>query len=139
MCLEVAPQYASVLGLGVDDVGISWINLRIETVAAAHGKPVGVGDAARIQSGAGPTPYVVVLQAPANVIWLGHIEADLIELGQWDGVDEIPGASPVMAHINAAVRTGDDVVGIPRINPHRMVVAVDALHQVLAEGAAAVV
>src|SRR5258708_595077 len=137
--IEVAPQDIPVLGFSINNVGIGGIDPRVEPIAAAHRVPVGIGDAARIQRGAWSAPGVVVRQASADVVGLGHVEAKLVELPQGDGVHETPASPSVAAHVDATIAAEDDVVGIVWINPDGMEVAMNARDQILAKGATAII
>ena len=66
------------LRLGVDVVRIGRILPHPEAVAAVHVLPARIGDAAGI--GRVADPGAVVLQAAVDVVRVGHVDADVIEL-----------------------------------------------------------
>ena len=66
------------LGFGVDVVGVRRILMHPEAIAAIHIFPARVGDAAGI--GRIAHPRAVVLQPAINVVRIGHINIDVVEL-----------------------------------------------------------
>src|SRR4029077_16693913 len=101
------------------------IDRGIESVASVNHKPIFIGDAVAGQRLARPAPASVVLQAAANVVWLFIVQRNLVKLANGQRVDEIPRSSAVIAPVNSAIAAGDYVIGVRRINPHRMKIAVD--------------
>ena len=85
-----------------------------------------------------PAPRAVVLQPRAHVIRERHVVADDVRLRQGDHVQEhkVSAAVPRLRH--AAVVADDEVTRVVGIDPHGVVIHVDALRRV-ADGLAAVV
>src|SRR5260370_35293589 len=96
-------QKIAVLRFRVDNVRIDWIHLRIESVAAADIDPLVIGDALRDQACAGTTPGKVVLQTPANVIRLLHVEGNFVKLADRNVIHVVPIAAAVVGDGDAAV------------------------------------
>src|SRR5262245_30190787 len=130
----------TVLRFGVDRRVIGRVDLRIKTVASADAVPVGVDDAATTPATAAATattaaaaasarlaraaPTAVILQSAANVVRLSHVHGDRVELRRRDVVDEFPSRGLVVADIQTAVVADDQVVGVIRIDPQCVVIAV---------------
>src|SRR6185369_1880669 len=117
--------HRATLRLRVDDVVISRIDLRVETIAAADAIPVSVRDAvlkaARLTW---TTPRAVVLQTTVDVVRLTHVDADRVELRGGNRVDELPRRALIIACVQAAVVSDHQVVAVVWIDPDRVVVAV---------------
>ena len=123
---QVAPVDVPVLRFGVNDPRLHVVDCRIKTVAAVNHLPVFIHDAVARQRLARPAPTAVVLQAAADVVGFLVVEPHFVELSDRDGVDEVPGLPRVVAPVNPAIRSRKHVIRIRRIDPHRMVVSVDA-------------
>src|SRR6266436_1611190 len=123
---QVAAVDESILGLGVNNPRFDIIDGRIEAVAAVNHLPVFIDDAVARERLAGAAPASVVLQTATDVIGLLVIEGDFVELSDGNGVEEIPGLAGVVAPVNSAVRTGNHVVRIRGIDPHGVIIAVNA-------------
>ena len=133
-CLRIEAEEVAVLGFGVDDSRVGGVYLDIEPVSAPYPEPFVIGNSLAIHGSAGTSPAPVVLQAAVNVIGLPHIHADLVELSQGQGVDKVPGFAPVVGEMNPTIRAHNHMVGVSWINPHSVVVAVDAGNHIGAEG-----
>ena len=96
-----------------------------EAVAAVEIFPTAVGDAARIGAVAGPG--AVVLQAAIDLIRVLVVDADVIEFRNRQGLVLGPAIGPVGADPQATVITDHHVLGVGRVDPHGVVVAVRAL------------
>ena len=129
----------TLLRLDIHDRRVSRVHDRIETIAATDAIPVVVGDALRVQRAARAGPTAVVLQAAVNPKRFLIVERDFIELADRNGVDEIPRTSAIVGLVNPAVRSGQHMVRIFRIDPKRVKVAVDTPYDVRHPGLAAVV
>ncbi len=67
----------------------------------------------------------VVLESAADVVGLFQVQAEVVELGERNGVDDFPGAAGIEAYLPAAIGTLQDIIGIGRVDPHRLMVAMD--------------
>ena len=134
----IQPAQVAVLGLHVHGVRIARDRLGVEAVPAADPEPVLVADPLPEEGARRRAPASVVLEAAVHHVGRAHVVADLVELTERDGVDEIPAPAPVPRDVDAAVVPEHHVVRVGRINPHRVVVHVDALDPVGGEGAPAV-
>jgi hypothetical protein len=83
-------------------------------------------------------PAAVVLEPAVDVVRALVVERDLVELGERDGVHEVPAAAAVVARVDPAVAAEQHVVGVRGIDPERVEVAVDLVDHVGLEGLAAV-
>src|SRR5262249_27818345 len=110
--------------------GFDVVDGGIEAVPAVDDLPVLVSDTVLRQGAAGATPTTVVLKAAADVIGLFIVQALFVKLADGDGVQEIPSLAAVVAPVNAAVTAGDHVVGIGRVDPHGVKIAMNFLHAV---------
>ena len=122
---EVEATHAAALRFAVHDVGVRLILLRHEAVAAAHVVPHGVGDGALLAP-ARTAPRTVVLQAAAHAVRHAHVGRDVIELAQRDGIRKVPVATTIVRHADATVVAGDDALRIIGIDPHGVMVHVNA-------------
>src|SRR5258708_3281304 len=109
----------------------------VEAVAAADHSPVVVRDSAATRAaGSGPSP--VVLQAALDPIERQPIVGvDLVKLADRDVRDELPVLGAIVGDRDAAVLADPDAVGIFRVDPNSVVIAVDTRCDA-APGAAAV-
>ena len=126
---QIQTLHRAALRLGIDDVVISRIDLRVKTVTAADAIPVSIRDsvlkAARL---AWTTPRAVVLQTAVDVIRLTHVNSDRVELRGGNRIDKLPRRALIVADVQAAVVSDHQVVAVVGIDPDRVVVAVrDAL------------
>ena len=112
----------SALRFGVDVVGIGRVFEHPEAVAAIHVFPARVGDAAGI--GRISHPGAVVLQAAIDVIGVGIVKADVIELRHRQVHEVLPAVAAVFAAPQAAVVAGNHDIWILGIDPNVMKVAV---------------
>src|SRR5262249_28262600 len=74
----------------------------------------------------GRAPASIVLQSTINPVGPAEIETDLVKLSERNRVDVIPRFGLVIAEMDSAVRSNNQVVRIDWIDPHRMVIAMDA-------------
>ena len=123
--LQIPALDVPVLRFRVDDIGILRIDTGVETVAAAYGNPIVIGDAFLLHRGAGAAPTVVILQASADVIRLLVIEGDLIELAHGDVVDVFPCATGIPRDVDSAIAAGQQVIGIRGVDPDGVEIGMD--------------
>ena len=97
----------------------------VEHITTAHIRPHVVRDVAALAA-TGAAPGAVVLEPPTHRVGDLHPVADFVELTQGHGVGEKPVAAPVEGDPDAAVIPHDDPFGIHRIDPHGMVIHMDA-------------
>ena len=76
--MAIDTRNSSALRLHIDVVGVGWIGEHEETVTSVEIFPAAVGDASGISGVSHPD--AVVLQAAVNVIRIGGVYADVIEL-----------------------------------------------------------
>ena len=134
----VAAQIA-VLGLRVDDVGVLGIDPGLEAVAADGDVPVVVGDAVGAGGARRTAEGEVVLGAAVDVVErLVVVDGDLVELGDRQVGEELPGGAAVTGLVQAAVTADQQAVGVVRVDPHGVVVDVLGDHRHAAEALAAV-
>ncbi len=129
--LLVVAHQAAVLPHGVDDVRVARLGQGLVAVAADGHVPVLVGDAGA-RGGARRTALrVVVLGAAVDVVeGLGVVDRHAVVLPQRHVGLELPGRAGVPGLVDAAVAADQQVVGVGRVDPQRVVVdvAVLALH-----------
>ena len=125
---QIAPVDVPILRLRVDDPRLHHVDRRIKAVPAVNHLPILVHNPVARQRLDRPAPTPVVLQASADVIRLFVVEPHFIELTDRDGVDEVPGFPRVIAPVDAAVGPRNHVIRIRRIDPHRVIIAVNSVH-----------
>ncbi len=118
----VAEQVAALV-LGVDVLLLDGVREGVEAVAVADVLPVPVLDAA-CRAGR-PHPGPVVLEPAVDVVREAHVGAHLVELGDGQRSDHAPVPAPVVGDVDAAVGAEDELVRVLRIDPERVVIAVD--------------
>ena len=136
---EVVPVHVPTLGLGEDDGRVGGVDDGEEAVAIGGLVPVLVSNAVKRARVGGAAPGIVVLEATADVVRIAHVVADRVELAEGQVVEHAPVGGPVPGRGDAAVAPEDEVVGVVRVDPECMMVDVDLLGTVVAEGAAAIV
>ena len=122
----VNPHRIAVLGGGQRDARLAGNRLLVHPVAAVRLPPVAVQDARLVAGGRGPHPGVGVLRSPVDVVRHLQVQRDRVELGERDVVDLPPGDGPVPRLVDPPVVAEQQVLRRLRINPERVVVAVDA-------------
>ena len=135
--LEVEAGDVAALGLDVNRVRIGRVLRRVEAVAAADRGPVGVGQLT-LAPPRRPAPGTVVLIAGADAVGVVHVVADDVGLPDRERVQEVPVAALVPRLRHPAVVADDDVVGVVGIDPHRVMIDVNA-HGRIADRLAAVI
>src|SRR5207248_3645880 len=135
---HVAPGDVAVLRLGVHDPGLDVVNGGVKTIATVNHLPVFVGDAVAGERLARAAPATVILQSSADVIGLFVVQRDFIKLADGDDIEEIPIFPCIVTPMDAAVGTGDHVIGIGGIDPHGVIVSVNAMDALGGECFAAV-
>src|SRR5690349_1655933 len=116
-----APNLAS-LSFGVDVVTIGWVFPHPEAVAAVHVFPTRIAHAAGIRRVA--DPRTVVLQSAVNVIGNIVIDAYVIELRDRQVYLVLPARAAIEAAPQTSVVRSEDDVGVIRIDPDIVEVAV---------------
>ena len=115
---------AATLVFGKDVVRIGGIGEHPEAVAVEHVFPARTGDAARI---CGVTyPGAVVLQAAIDVVGVGVVEADVVELRDRQIVGLPPLIRAVVGNPQSAVVPGKHVFGVGRLDEDVVHIAVHA-------------
>ncbi len=138
--LAIVAGERSVLCFGIDDVRIRRVGYGPEPVAALGDLPVFVGRPLETLGARRTAQGVVVLGAAADVVEGERIvDAEAIELGDRQVLEEAPGGGAVEALVEAAVAADEVVVGVLRIDPDRMIVDVLGLFAQAAKALAAVV
>src|SRR3954466_10495265 len=128
---QIAPMGGAILRLRVRDRPVGLIVLSVEAVAAADAIPIRIEDAVAAARRARTAPAAVVLQAAADVVRLAQVGADRIELSRRNSVHVFPCLTAVVAHVETAVVTEQQVIAVARIDPGRVMVAVrNTLHGV---------
>ena len=122
---EVQARHVATLRLDVDDARVDRILRGVEAVAAADGGPIGVGNLA-LPPPRRAAPGAVVLEAGTDVVREAHVVTDDVGLSDWERVQEFPIAAFVPCLRHAAVVADDHVTGIGGIDPHRVMVDVNA-------------
>src|SRR5262249_12660119 len=69
-------------------------------------------------------PAAVVLQPAADEVRLPHVGAHRVELADRNGVDVLPGVPAVVADVNAAIVSDDEMGAVLRVDPDRVMIAV---------------
>ena len=122
---HVEANYVAALRLAVNGVRIHGIDLRVKTIAAGRANPVSVGDALTISRLTRPAPAAVVLQAAVDVVKrLPHVRRDRVVLRDGEVGNEVDGATTIVTDVDAAVAADDEMIGIRRIDPHRVMIGV---------------
>ena len=121
---KIDPCHVAVLRLGIENVRIGRICLSIEAIATADAEPIGISNARIAACLAGPCPRAVILQAAVNVIRFAHVCRDRIKLRGHNRVDEFPGVTLVITHVQAAIISNAQVFAVLRIDPDRVMIAV---------------
>src|ERR1700680_2972923 len=103
---------AAALVFGKDIVRIGGIGEHPESGAVEHVFPAGTGDAARI--GGVAYPGAVVLQAAVDVVGVGVVEADVVELRDGQVIGLPPLVRAVVGNPQSAVVNGKHVFGVGR-------------------------
>ena len=112
----VEPAQRAELTFVVQPTGIGGIHHVVHAVAATDSFPV-LENYPATQAGAGPLHGAVVLQAAVHIVREIHVEADRVELGQWNVVGVIPILAAVVGNAHAVVVTQQHVLGVLRIDP----------------------
>ena len=132
----------TVLRVDVDGASVR-VGLLVHPVAEAALAPLVVHDPLPRAGRRGAHPGVVVLHAAVDPVRVPVVDGDPVELPDRDIVDAPEGHAPVVGLVQPRVAGEVEVVGVGRVDPHRVVVGVDA-HVVggalrdLGEGASAV-
>ena len=116
--------------IGIDDVRLVEFRHHEKPVAARHRVPIIFAYAFTKQGRRWSHPVAVVLQAAINVIRSPHIISDVIELREDDVVDNLEGAAFVVRDLIAAIAAALYAVGVGRVYPERLMVAVYVLRDV---------
>src|SRR5438094_1229228 len=124
---HVAAIDVTVLRFGVDDPRLHVVYGRIKSVPTVNHLPIFIHDAVASKRLAWPAPTAVVLQAAADVVGLFIVERHFVKLPDGDGVDEVPGLPGIVAPVNAAIGPGEHLMRIAWVNPHRVIVSVNAM------------
>ncbi len=120
--VQVDPPDVPTLGFVEHDRRIVRIDEVVKTVAATDVVPIPVANSLIGLCGAGCAPRPVVLQSPAHVVGVVHVDADLVELRDWQGAHLAPGVSAIPRFRNAAVTRQDQMFGVLGIDPQVVVV-----------------
>ena len=121
----IKAHQSTVLALGINDIGIGGIYLRLEAIAGGGDVPVGIDDAIGRGVAAGSAQAQIVLCAAVHVVeGIIVVCRHLVELGHRQIGLEIPGFGVIKSLIDAPVAADQEVVGIVRIDPYAMVVDV---------------
>ena len=131
----VDPPDVAALVLGVDGVRVRRILPGPEAVAVVDVLPAAVGDAARIRRIA--DPGAVILQAAIDLVRVLVVDAHVVELRHGQVGRFPPPAAPVVRKPQPAVVAAHHVLGILRVDPNVVPVAVRAA-AALGEAASAV-
>src|SRR5205823_2072379 len=116
------------LRLGVDGVRVTRVLLRHEAVATADREPHRVGDRT-LPASARSTPRAVVLEPAADAIRNLEIIAQVVELSDRKGVREDVRAALIERDRDAAVVADDHPLRIHGVDPHRVMIDVNALRR----------
>ena len=120
----IVPDDAAILRLGIHDIRVGGIYRRVEAVAADGEVPVAVGYSLRVSRAARACEAVVVLKATVHVIGVPHVETDCVVLRDGQVADEVHRFTAVVRDVHTAVVADDEVVGVRRVDPHRVIVDV---------------
>src|SRR5689334_4262065 len=119
--VAVDPANRSALGLRIDIIRVCRVFEYPESVAAVDVLPARIRNASGIRRIS--NPRAVVLQPAVYVVRVRVVHAYVIELCRW----QVPGPGPAGATVHAgpetAVVPGINLVGIGRVNPYRVIVA----------------
>ena len=124
----VEAHQAAVLPLAVDNVRIFRVNLRLVAVAANRDEPVFVRDTDAVARARRAAQCGVVLRAAIDVVERrGVVDADAVELRDRQVGLETPVLAAVKTLIHAAVTANEQVVGVARVDPERVIIHVAVL------------
>ena len=98
----------------------------VHAVARVDLHPVVVEDAEIVARGAGSAEGVRVLQPAVDVVRRRHVDADPVELGDRQVVHLVPGDAAIVGEIQPAIIAQDEVLRVLRIDPERVMIAMDA-------------
>src|SRR5207244_2256601 len=73
---------------------------------------------------AGSGPRTVILQAAVNVIRFAHVRGHRIKLTGHKRVDEFPGVTLIVTHVQPAIVSDTQVFAVLWIDPNRVMIAV---------------
>ena len=112
------------LRFGISVAWIAGIGKSPEAIASIEILPAAVGDTTGILGIA--NPGTVILQTAVNLIRVGHVRTDMIELryGQVAGLP--PGVRAIVGIPDAAVVAGNQMVGVVGIHPNVVKIAMRA-------------
>src|SRR5271166_1266403 len=122
--LAVDPRDESALRFNIGVILVGGIGEREESVASAEVFPAAVRDPAGISGIA--YPHAVVLQSPVDMIRIFIVDTDVIELRYGQVVSFQPGVPRIVRIPDAAIIGGNDLVGILRIDPNIVKIAMSA-------------
>src|SRR5262245_33432496 len=114
--LLIEPRVASEFLRVVNPSAVARVHLVVHPVADAYSHPVRQPDAAR-PTVARPLPRFVILQPRVDVVWVLYIHGQRVDLAQRQICQMVAGLAAVVGDKNAAVGSGDDPLGVLRIDP----------------------
>src|SRR5580658_2953642 len=124
MRYAIDPADRPALRFGVNIIRVRRIFPSPKAVPAEHVFPTRIADAAGIRRIAHPT--AVVLQTAIDVIRLGIVYADVIELRNGQIHRVRPACAAVLTAPEAAIVAGEDGIGIAGVDPDIVKIAVRA-------------
>ena len=98
---------------------------RVEPVAAGDREPVRVGDGTSLAA-TRSAPCAIILRAAADVVGNLKVVADVVELTNGKIRREVVVATAVPGNRDAAIVADDEVIRVVGIDPHRVMVDVNA-------------
>src|SRR4029077_15644070 len=134
---NIATLNGAVLRLGIDDIRIVPINPADKPIAAADRDPVLVHRPRAIERNRRPAPRAVVLQSAGDVIRLLRTDGHVIKLPDGDGVELIPVGGAIVGGVKAAIAAHQHVARIALVDPHRVLIGVNAFAGIGTESFAA--
>ncbi len=126
-------------GLSVDQTDISFLALRIggirssrhryyiKTVAEEQFAPLLVTNPVRSKAVRRTHPRAIVLHPAVDIIGQLVVDVNMVKLGQREVLHEVPTLAVVVGNIHSTVIPLNDVCRIRRIDPHGMVIWVNAI------------
>ncbi len=121
----IVAHQPAILPLRINDIRIRWVDHRVEPVAEDGHEPVAVANAVNVIGPRGPSLGCVVLSAAIDVVEGSVVvDRDLVKLGDRQVLGVAVGLAAVPGLVQPAITADDQVVGIPRVDPERVIVDV---------------
>ena len=119
---QVPAEQETALTHGVAAGRVLGIREGVKAIAEADFLPVDAANAARIPDLGGAAPGAVVLEAAVDIVGQIIVDIDVIKLRDWQILNKAEGRALIARNADTAVVAEDQMIGIGRIDPHRVIV-----------------